>query len=970
MAQLGPTDLTYIISFFALSRLGYAILCLSPRLASDACAKLITECEPVALIPGKTPQVDLLLTETKKLLSISIIDIVSRKQLDQSDGKGEPFARGNVDRETERSWTCCILHSSGSTGLPKAIHIPHRRLMMPIPTSPDKVEFNTFPMFHGYGNWILVHNCMNRKSTYMYNQNLPVTADRIIEFVKHVRPQVLHVVPYTLELLALSDGGVEAMKICRRVVFSGSGCPDDLGDSLVDVGVNVESMWGATEMGFLGSSSNRPPGDKAWDYIRIPKPINDHISFEHVEHDIFECIFLRSLPSLVTSNSNDPPGSFWSKDLFKKHPTIKNAWKHIGRLDDRLTLANGEKVLPLPIEGRIRQNPLVREAVVFGIGRSLPGVLIFRNDESANLNDHEFIDSIWPTVQAANARAETFSQISKETIILMGAKVDYPATDKESIKRAQVYAKFSEDIEAMYDRLAYLGTGTMQLDRSQIESWLLQMFKDHTDVSLSSINDDFFGAGIDSLQAIQMRGLILRHIDLGGNVRKLGPNIVFDTGTVARLAQRIQSIQSCEELSDESQEAMKEMFSLVEKYSSFKRHSVGTKQVDGKIVLLTGVTGSLGAQLLAQCLDNPSIKHIYCLVRGSDPTHRVISALQKHMLNEASSERFTAITADLADPLLGLSEQRYSSLQSSVTHIIHSAWAVNFNLGVRSFESQHIGGVHNLLQMALSSPYSEPAAFYFCSSIAAALATPAPAVIPEGPIENLAHALPQGYARSKLVAEHIVRNASQEFGAPTMIFRIGQIVGDKRTGLWNDTEAIPLIIRSALTMKALPEFDETESWLPVDTLAITICELAGLRKGDQSLAEHQNNGNCSVYNLQNPSKFHWSKDLLPELTRLGFEFDTVSPLAWLGRLRAYGGDVETNPAVKLLEHFEKHFADGQIEENGKAAITFELETALKNSESLRTAPDLLLNGYIQKFVTAWSSKWKGHDKGVSVESSG
>jgi long-subunit acyl-CoA synthetase (AMP-forming) len=28
---------------------------------------------------------------------------------------------------------------------------------------------------------------------------------------------------------------------------------------------------------------------------------------------------------------------------------------------------NGEKVLPLPIEGRIQQYPLVKEAVVFGI---------------------------------------------------------------------------------------------------------------------------------------------------------------------------------------------------------------------------------------------------------------------------------------------------------------------------------------------------------------------------------------------------------------------------------------------------------------------------------------------------------------------------------------------------------------------------------------------------------------------------
>jgi hypothetical protein len=33
------------------------------------------------------------------------------------------------------------------------------------------------------------------------------------------------------------------------------------------------------------------------------------------------------------------------------------------------------------------------------------------------------------------------------------------------------------------------------------------------------------------------------------------------------------------------------------------------------------------------------------------------------------------------------------------------------------------------------------------------------------------------------------------------------VVGDTRHGLWNDSEAWPLVIRSALTLKTLPAFD-------------------------------------------------------------------------------------------------------------------------------------------------------------------
>ena len=150
---------------------------------------------------------------------------------------------------------------------------------------------------------------------------------------------------------------------------------------------------------------------------------------------------------------------------------------------------------------------------------------------------------------------------------------------------------------------------------------------------------------------------------------------------------------------------------------------------------------------------------------------------------------------------------------SQTTLIIHSAWAVNFMLGIRSFEDQHIKGVQNLINFSLSVHTPNPARFYFCSSISVALAAPAPAVVPEALIEDLTASLPMGYSRSKLVAEHIIRNVARG-GAPAHVLRIGQIVGDSKDGLWNDSEAIPLMIRSALTLRVLPALDEVCLTLP------------------------------------------------------------------------------------------------------------------------------------------------------------
>ena len=582
IALLAPTTLAYLITVFALARLGYTILCLSPRLAPTACAKLMEETRSFTVIPGRASQVSTLVTQTNDLHPVETIVMVDREDFDLPPSPEPRFQRESIDREVEKHWTFLINHSSGSTGLPKPVYMPHKRLLMKVPVPRSQVEFNTFPFFHGYGSWIMMNGIMGRKTIYMNNSHLPLTAGYVIQVMEHVKPDVLHVVPYTLELLALSEKGMDAMKNCQRVVFSGSGCPDELGDSLVAKGVNLVSVWGATEMGSLGASFNRPPGDNTWDYIRIPPPIAKYIKMKPLGDETYECVYLHGLPALVVSNSDDPPKSFHSKDIFLKHPNM-DAWKHLGRLDDRLTLTNGEKVLPVPMEGRIRQDRLIKECCIFGAGKSTPGILVFRNEESMNMPDEVFIDAIWPTIQHANTRAESFAHITKEAIVPLSAEIDYPKTDKESIKRAQMYFVFAKEIEAMYEKLDYTSTGTLQLEIPEIEEWLVRTFREALNVRLLSKDDDFFAAGVNSLQAIQMRGLILRDLNVGGNSKKLGQNVIFDTGNVARLANHLYALRVGKTAPVDMVDGVKEMEAMIAKYSHKRSHVVVCfcAQIDG-----------------------------------------------------------------------------------------------------------------------------------------------------------------------------------------------------------------------------------------------------------------------------------------------------------------------------------------------------------------------------------------------------
>ncbi len=176
-------------------------------------------------------------------------------------------------------------------------------------------------------------------------------------------------------------------------------------------------------------------------------------------------------------------------------------------------------------------------------------------------------------------------------------------------------------------------------------------------------------------------------------------------------------------------------------------------------------------------------------------------------------DKVICLAADLSRADLGLSPETISGLRRKLTKVIHCAWAVNFNLGVSSFESQHIRGAYNLISLCLSVTSPKPAAFYFCSSVSVAAGTSIPATITETYITQLERAQNMGYARSKLVVENMVKAAVEKTGIVAHVLRIGQIVGDSQNGIWNSTEAIPLMIRSATILGALPELDEVSSFM-------------------------------------------------------------------------------------------------------------------------------------------------------------
>lgn len=961
------------MTFFALNRLGYAVLFLSTRLTAPAYARLLDMADCRRIILAKQYQ-QVAYDTCIERPGCDSFPILQRENWFNRPINTSRFERPNVDPAREGQKIAWILHSSGSTGFPKPIFLTNLQTLANFRKSFGLRLFTISPLFHSHALMELGRAFYTRATAYFGNHSLPVTYQNLYDALQLARPEQISAVPYVIKLLSEKPEGVQELAKPKLVLYGGSSCPDDLGDRLVAHGVNLVGNYGATETGQI-MTSFRPPGDNEWQYMRLHRPVADFTLMDEISPGVFECVALDGLPSKGPSNSKppynekNPENSFRTADLFTRHldPQKSNYYKYLSRLDDRITLVNGEKVLPIPIEGRVREEELVRECVVFGFQRTVPGALIFRAvGKAPHLSNEEFLDAIWPAVETANARAETFSRIPKELIVVKGADVTYPSTDKGTFIRAQVYQQFEGDIKAAYAAFESNGKkkGDLTLSVSELEQWLLSKFREDLVVSLSGVEADVFSAGIDSLQTTQIWRYIVRDLNLGERGDNLSQNIVFEKGTVHALAKHLYQLRTGTESDEENEiEVMREM---IEKYSQFTKHypTIMQQPESADVVIVTGATGNLGAFIVAEMLKRPTVSEVWALVRASGQAAagaRVWKALagRNISLSDQEAAKLRAIPSDLSQPNLGLDSYVLEHLLSTLTCVVHSAWAVNFNLGVRSFEQQHIQGTHNLINFCLRSRLRNPARFFFCSSVSTASCTPKPASIPERVIENLHHAQSTGYGRSKLVTEHITYNAMRQTGMHARILRIGQLGGDTVNAEWNDTEAVALMFRSALTTGTLPDLDERPSWLPVDACAKAIVDLSCV--GDEAGSD-----DSLVYHLVNPCCFSWKHDLLPALQKSSAlpEFEVVSPQEWLQRLANSDQDPERNPSIKLLDFWRSKYGESaQATDESKdevhqpAALVFETHRTIEDCSSLGLVKDPVAEGLMLRYIEAWMKRW-------------
>ena len=311
---------------------------------------------------------------------------------------------------------------------------------------------------------------------------------------------------------------------------------------------------------------------------------------------------------------------------------------------------------------------------------------------------------------------------------------------------------------------------------------------------------------------------------------RIGQNVVFANPTVRRLASHlIQCVGGGDDSPLSAPDPKAEIEDMIAKYAVGLGDEVGDgvpgRSHYGHVVLLTGSTGGLGSYLLASLLSHEDVAIVYAFNRpskGGTIAHRQRAAFEDRGLDTAvlDSEKLIHVEGDAARPNLSLDDRTYGEIRDSVTMIVHNAWRLDFNSALSSFEP-NVRGTRHLIDLARASKWATKPRFLFTSSVSSAQGwDKSKGAFPEEVQLDAGVAVGPGYGASKYVSERVRTCVIVDHdlvshlthaqilamsGLPVTSFRIGQITGGTPRGAWSTTDWVPIIVKSSVTLGALPE---------------------------------------------------------------------------------------------------------------------------------------------------------------------
>ncbi|KAL0065581.1 hypothetical protein AAF712_007359 [Marasmius tenuissimus] len=360
-----------------------------------------------------------------------------------------------------------IVHSSSSTSeFPKVVpwtvgmQIQHARV--PVPPNQNSHDLrgavfscHSIELFHAFGLLLLYWTPAAGFTLGTFKPSSPAvlpSAEFCFHGIRVTNSEYALTHTRFLEEWATDTNKLSFLKTLKAVLFGGKVLKQSAGEILSQSGVKLSNTYGSTE----GGHFTAVPADHAgecWDYFQRSPQCG--LNFLDQGDGTFHGIVIPTAQQESAFKAGHQETKYFATgDLMVPHPTRKDYWKVIGRVDDQIMLSSGEVVHPIRLENIVTSNPYIKAAQLFGQARPHLGVLVDLRDVPQDLLEgpiESLREVIWPTVQLMNDRYPSFCSVSREMIVVVSSAKPMLYTPKGLPKRAQNLRIYRDEIDKSYE---------------------------------------------------------------------------------------------------------------------------------------------------------------------------------------------------------------------------------------------------------------------------------------------------------------------------------------------------------------------------------------------------------------------------------------------------------------------------------------------------------------------------------------